>query len=322
MASLETRFRAACCALLVGATLGLAALPPAAAQDLPADPGGADAPVPEAPVIDAGETDVLGAILDGPSEPAGGFAFQPAAPAATPVPAAPALIPPSAAGARAAPVVVELFTSQGCAPCLSADAMLADLASRGDVLALGLHVDTWDYLGWPDSLARPEFTARQRSYARRNGERGLMTPQFVVGGVDTALDLSPATLESLIRSHRRLAGAVRITTRELDGRIVVDLAPGEGGAGASSVILARYLPNREVAIWAGENRGQTVDYANAVLSLETVASWDGKGGLRITVTPRGGTPAALPEDTRHAIIVQQGMPGAAPGAILAAVRLD
>ena len=60
--------------------------------------------------------------------------------------------------------VVELFTSQGCSSCPSADAILAKLATRADVLALSLPVDYWDYLGWKDTLANPKFAERQKAY--------------------------------------------------------------------------------------------------------------------------------------------------------------
>ncbi|MEL7258170.1 MAG: DUF1223 domain-containing protein, partial [Pseudomonadota bacterium] len=62
-------------------------------------------------------------------------------------------------------VVVELFTSQGCSSCPPADAFMHELAKRDDVVALALHVDYWDYIGWKDSFAKPEHADRQRAYA-------------------------------------------------------------------------------------------------------------------------------------------------------------
>src|SRR5699024_1210797 len=94
----------------------------------------------------------------------------------------------------AQPVVVELYTAQGCSTCQPADALLADMADRGDLLALSFHVDYWDYLGWPDEFAAPPFTQRQEAYARSFGERGLYTPQIIVGGTDTLLTPRPADL--------------------------------------------------------------------------------------------------------------------------------
>ncbi|MBT5374998.1 MAG: DUF1223 domain-containing protein, partial [Rhodospirillaceae bacterium] len=81
-----------------------------------------------------------------------------------------------------APVVVELFTSQGCSSCPPADAFLNDLSRRDDVIALSLHVDYWDYIGWEDPFATPESTNRQRRYAPVLAARSIYTPQMVIDG--------------------------------------------------------------------------------------------------------------------------------------------
>ncbi|MFD2815302.1 DUF1223 domain-containing protein [Paracoccus aerius] len=116
----------------------------------------------------------------------------------------PAAAPPplERLGLHATPVVVELFTSQGCSSCPPADAMLAGLADAPDILPLSFHVDYWDYLGWADSFARPEFTARQERYAHAAGERSVYTPQIIVDGQDTAVSLGPAQLTALIDASR------------------------------------------------------------------------------------------------------------------------
>ena len=81
---------------------------------------------------------------------------------------------PAAAGEAKKPAgVVELFTSQGCSSCPPADAILGDLAKKGDVIALAYHVDYWDYLGWQDTLATPDNTARQYEYAKAFGVRSV-----------------------------------------------------------------------------------------------------------------------------------------------------
>jgi len=85
------------------------------------------------------------------------------------------------------PVVVELFTSQGCSSCPPADKILGELAKRDDVIALSLHVDYWDYLGWKDDFASPAHTARQQGYATALGERMMFTPQMIIGGTDSVV---------------------------------------------------------------------------------------------------------------------------------------
>src|SRR6266540_2570361 len=103
---------------------------------------------------------------------AGGIAFAVATPAVS-----------DSSDVHAQPrAIVELFTSQGCSSCVAADAYFADLAKRKDVVALSLHVDYWDYLGWRDTLSDPAHTERQRSYAAVHGSRRVYTPQMVING--------------------------------------------------------------------------------------------------------------------------------------------
>src|SRR5262245_45802018 len=80
------------------------------------------------------------------------------------------------------PVVVELFTSQGCFQCPRANRLVGAMARRPNVLALTFPVSIWDYLGWRDTLARPEFSTRQRAYSQRLHVRGRATPQLVFNG--------------------------------------------------------------------------------------------------------------------------------------------
>lgn len=219
------------------------------------------------------------------------------------------------------PVVVELFTAQGCSSCPPADALLTTLTARPEVLPLSFHVDYWDYLGWADVFARPEFTARQRAYAARTGERAVWTPQMVVGGTDTLIDLTPAALDRLIELQRERRSPLMITVtrpREGAGRITLQVSPVAESARPVAVDLVRYLPSRSVEVRAGENRGRQALSSNIVVAIERLAEWDGRSPLRLAVTLGAGAPQALPDDTRHAILVQE-RPG---GAILAALRLD
>src|SRR5476651_467871 len=78
------------------------------------------------------------------------------------------------------PVLIELFTSQGCNSCPPADALLGELSQRPGVLALAFHVDYWNGLGWSDPFSSKLWTARQNDYAQRLGKRSIYTPQLVV----------------------------------------------------------------------------------------------------------------------------------------------
>lgn len=232
--------------------------------------------------------------------------------------------PDTAPAVRGSPVVVELFTAQGCSSCPPADRLLADLTGRPDILPLTWHVDYWDYLGWADTFARPAHTQRQEGYAAVVGEQGVYTPQIIVGGQDTLITVRPAELLALVQDHRSRPTPI-IMTADADGpRHVIQLTPRAAIPGGVRLLLLRYAPMREVTIRAGENRGETIRYNNIVLDSDELTRWDARAPLRLTVSPRQGKAGSFPDDTRHVILVQEVVPGrdGLPGPILAAVRLD
>ena len=110
-------------------------------------------------------------------------------------------MPPARAAER--PIVVELFTSEGCSSCPPADALLGELATRPNVLALSFHVDYWDRLGWKDPFSSPEATARQQHYARLLGLDTVYTPQIVVDGSWEAVGSDQAAVERALDQARR-----------------------------------------------------------------------------------------------------------------------
>lgn len=116
------------------------------------------------------------------------------------------------------PVVLELFTAQGCASCPPADDMMLDLAQREDVIALALHVDYWDYIGWVDSFADPENGQRQQRYARRHGQSTIYTPQVIINGIDVVEGFRVMQVMDTIAAHRAQASETHLT-----------LTRGEGG---------------------------------------------------------------------------------------------
>lgn len=212
-----------------------------------------------------------------------------------------------AAGER--PVVVELYTSQGCSSCPPADAVLAGLATRDDVIPLALHVDYWDYIGWKDTFADPAHSRRQRAYAKVAGARTVYTPQMIVGGMDHVVGIRSEEIEALIR-HRaadpaQVALELARTGAELRVRARAETELPRGAV----VQLVRFRPLERVEIGMGENAGRVIDYANVVMDWQPVADWDGRSELSLTV--------AAPGPDAVAVIVQE--PG--PGPILAAATL-
>ncbi len=174
-----------------------------------------------------------------------------------------------ASAAQAQPVVVELFTSQGCSSCPPANANLAAISNRPDVLALSFGVTYWDYLGWKDTFAKPEFTARQVGYERGLGHGSPFTPQIVVNG---SLD----TVGNELREVERL-----VASATLDGPQIgvvgdkLSIATAKVAATAD-VWLVRYEPRTiNVSVARGENEGVTLPHKNVVRSLTRLGGWSG-----------------------------------------------
>ncbi|MDF1600610.1 DUF1223 domain-containing protein [Mesorhizobium sp. YIM 152430] len=172
--------------------------------------------------------------------------------------------------------VVELFTSQGCDSCPRADALLEQLAERGDVVALAFHVDYWDYLGWKDTLGRPENSERQREYSRMFGNRSVYTPQIVVNGSIDVKGSKPARVESALRRAQMANSlALDIDLAFADDSLVVRIGAGEAPAEAAIVIV--YFEERvDVAILQGKNRGRTHSYVHPVMAYHGAGMWQGK----------------------------------------------
>lgn len=184
----------------------------------------------------------------------------------------------AAEGVKRPLAVVELFTSQGCSSCPPADEYLAELAGRGDIVALSYHIDYWDYLGWRDTLGSPANTERQRAYGRSFGDRSVYTPQAVINGRQ---HMSGAKRHDIAKSMESLAGAgngmtVDVSASYSGESILIDLGQGSGYPRKAHVVIAYFEPTSRIEISRGENRGRTITYRNSVMSLQTVGIWHGK----------------------------------------------
>lgn len=215
--------------------------------------------------------------------------------------------------------VVELFTSQGCNSCPPADALLADLVDAGGYVALAYHVDYWDYLGWKDTLASADNTARQRGYARTLGSRSVYTPQAVVNGRDHLNGGYKTRIRGLIGEHEAAGNGlvVPVMVAMSAGRLSVGVGDGIKPAGADMLLTIVYYRDRsEVEIARGENAGRTMVYANAVMAQQTLGMWDGKA-MQIDL-PRDKI--AQNKATGCAVLLQAAIDGA-PGPIMGAAKL-
>ncbi|MEL6205360.1 MAG: DUF1223 domain-containing protein [Pseudomonadota bacterium] len=190
------------------------------------------------------------------------------------------------------PVVVELFTSQGCSSCPPADALLHDLALRDDVLPLALHVDYWDYIGWKDVFARPEHTVRQKAYARAAGERMIYTPQIIIAGLDHIVGAKAMAVMNAIDARAALATSVGVELHRNGSTLVVSVLP-PAQQEPLTVQLVRYRPKATVDILRGENAGRTISYSNIVTAWDDVAEWDGAEPLTMEVAVDGEDPIVV-----------------------------
>ncbi len=213
--------------------------------------------------------------------------------------------------AQPQPVVVELFTSQGCSSCPPADALLKQLAQRSDVIALALHVDYWDYIGWKDSFASPAHTNRQKGYAQVGGRKMIYTPQMIVMGQQDVSGVDAMGLADAISAYQALPRPVVLDVQRQDGRLTLSVSPQKSlPDGPVLIQIVRYTHSETVDITRGELAGHRIGYANIVNDIQQVAIWDGREAADYTVEYDGMQPAA--------IVVQQG-----PfGAVLAAARLQ
>ena len=213
---------------------------------------------------------------------------------------------PAVAGDGADPVVVELFTSQGCSSCPPADDILGDLAGRDGVIALSLHVDYWDWIGWEDTFGSAAHSDRQRRYAAAVGSNMIYTPQFVIAGTDHVAGAQAMDVADAVMAHKE---AARDVLGVADGRLTL-----AGIDGPARLHVAYLMPKATVAIGRGENAGRAVSYHNIVADLVDLGEWDGVSGTLDLPPPREGL--------ARVAFAQAVGPDGFPGPIVGAARID
>jgi hypothetical protein len=180
------------------------------------------------------------------------------------------LLAPLPAAAR--PVLLELFTSQSCSSCPPADALLAELAQQPGLLALDLHVDYWNGIGWRDPYSSPQYTARQQAYAAQFGDSEVYTPALVVDGGQIVVGSDRDAVRAAIAAARARPAIPMRLRRDGDG-LIAEADPGQGTA---TLWLAGTASSRTTQVRGGENGGRTLTEANIVLSLTPVGHWSGQ----------------------------------------------
>lgn len=195
--------------------------------------------------------------------------------------------------AQTQPVLVELYTSQGCSSCPPADEFMAHLANDPDVIALALHVDYWDYIGWKDTFANPQFTKRQKAYARAIGSRTIYTPQMIVGGQDRVEGNDPMEVSDKIRRHMTVPSPIDLTLTRKGSQVMIAARANGAVPGLMRVQLVRYKEREDVKIGRGENAGRDVAYYNIVTSWQPIADWDGRAPLDLIADAPGEQPVVV-----------------------------
>ena len=220
------------------------------------------------------------------------------------------------------PVVIELFTSQGCSSCPAADSLLSEMIrTHQQLIALTLPVDYWDYIGWKDTLASPAFTARQKAYGVVRGDHQIYTPQAVINGLSHVVGSDRDEIEAAARDTFGKDGAlsVPLAANRGDGEgVSVDLgAAPQGAPREAGFWLFQIARERTVSIGRGENSGHSVTYANVVRHMRKIGDWMGRP-VHFDVSRKDLT---SPDSDTWVLVLQAGSEGR-PGPILAAVSGD
>lgn len=219
------------------------------------------------------------------------------------VPQAEASEPARAPAPGAVPVVVELFTSEGCSSCPPADAVLAQLERAQDVpgaevVPIAFHVDYWDGIGWPDPFSMREATARQRSYASLGG--GSYTPQAVIDGAAQLVGSRKGSVEAAVAEAAKRPHVAVAARLEGDR---VEIETGAHAARDAEIVLVTLQKSARVAVPRGENGGKTLDHTAIARDVRVVGSAPTAGGK---TTASFKLPARLaPKDARLVILIQE-----------------
>jgi hypothetical protein len=182
-------------------------------------------------------------------------------------------------------VMLELFTSQGCSSCPPADANLAQYVDRDDVLALSIHVDYWDYLGWRDTFAKREHTQRQFAYRDYMSKRVVYTPQMIVQGARDVPGYHTDKIDRAISDAAEVAAGTTIALKRSNDALTARIAPSDQAPRRATIWMASYTKAQAVDILRGENAGETITYHNVVQKLMRLGPL-GTDGTRDVAVPQ------------------------------------
>lgn len=176
------------------------------------------------------------------------------------------------------PVVLELFTSQGCSSCPPADALLKQLSTEDpSLIPLSFHVHYWDYLGWKDPFSSTQNTDRQKAYAGTIGQGQIFTPQLIVDGSISTIGSREDEVRQAITSARQVAPIINLSIMadKSDGRLVATLTPKDGmGSQDNADVWEVYFRHySKTSVSNGENGGRTLESINNVTGIKWLGTW-------------------------------------------------
>ncbi len=196
------------------------------------------------------------------------------------------------------PVVIELFTSQGCSSCPAADKNLAEIIASAEangqpVYGLSFHVDYWNYIGWKDPYSKSEYTARQRRYAQVMNSESVYTPQMVVNGEAEFVGSDKKTSGQAVARAlaKKMTYQISLNNLERVGEkisVSYSLSKNPEGETVNVAMVERAIANE---VTRGENAGRKLTHKNVVRSFVSVAAQQ-KGTITIDL-PKGGTPCSI-----------------------------
>lgn len=221
----------------------------------------------------------------------------------------------SASASSGTPVLVELFTSEGCSSCPPADKLLGELDKAGSldgvpVIALGEHVDYWDGLGWKDRFSSRQFTERQQKFVERMRLDSAYTPEMVVDGhIEFVGNDEGALRQALVKaSHTAKPAQVKLSWEGNN----LEIAINDSGAHAAKVLLAVAETNLTTKVERGENGGRTLQHAAVVRSLSQVGELQSSRFVSSIPVPRDAS--WNPHNLKAVVFVQDEKSGTVLGA--------
>lgn len=239
---------------------------------------------------------------------------------------APAISSAQTAQKNRMPVLVELFTSEGCSSCPPADALLAKLdqsqpVAGAEIIVLGEHVDYWDNLGWHDRFSSHQYTDRQSQYSARLNVDGVYTPQMIVDGTDQFVgNDAPHAVRAIQHAEQTPKLTLTVSQPLVDGRKVsasVSL-PSSTAQTKGELYAALVDPTDSTEVRGGENGGRHLQHAGVVRTLQRVGSMKDLANGPVSFSLNA--PAdAKPAEMRVVVFAQQSGQGAVLGAVSSSI---